>query len=198
MNKEKVYVFDYGKVIEKPMDTKGLYKGLKCGVTYEEFLEYWSITENYMEAFRGCISTEEKIKRSIEKCKCKVDEDGYFIAYKGAKMGFYEDTVDIIKELKKLGKKVCLLSNLAEIDYKILKEQFDMSLFDGLFLSYKMHKVKPEKEIFLEVIEKLMVNPSDIIFFDDRINNIQVARECGIDAYQVTGENIKECSVWKK
>ena len=43
-----------------------------------------------------------------------------------------------------------------------------------------------------------MINPSDIIFFDDRANNIQVARECGIDAYHVTGENIKECSVWKK
>ena len=180
------------------MDTNKLYEGLKCETSYEEFLEYWSSPENYIQAFKGYISTEEKIKRSIEKCKCKVDKEGYFRIYKEAKTGFYEDTVDIIKKLKNSGKKVYLLSNLAEIDYKIFNEQFDMSLFDGLFLSYKMHKVKPGKEIFLEVIEKLKVDPNNIIYFDDKEKNIEVAEKCGIDAYQVTGENIKECGVWKR
>ena len=198
MNTEKVYIFDYGKVIEKPMDTEKLYKGLKCKVTYGEFLEKWSSPENYMDAFKGIISTKEKIERHIKECKCNVDEKEYFEAYKNAKTGYYQDTVDIIKELKKDGNRVYLLSNLAEIDYKIFKEQFDMTLFDGLFLSYEMHKVKPEKEIFEEVINKLEKNPNDIIFFDDREKNVKMARECGIDAYLVTGDSIKECSVWKK
>ena len=195
---EKVYVFDYGKVIEKPMNTEKLYKGLKCNVTYEEFLENWSSPENYMDAFKGIISSEEKIKRSIETCKCNVNEKEYFEAYKNAKTGYYQDTVDIIENLKKEGSKVYLLSNLAEIDYEIFKEQFDISLFDGLFLSYKMHKVKPDKEIFCEVIDKLGKNPSDIIFFDDMEKNVEAAKKCRINAYLVTGDNIKECSVWKK
>ena len=198
MNTEKVYIFDYGKVIEKPMDTEKLYKSLKCNVTYEEFLEQWSSPENYTGAFKGIISTKEKIERHVKECKCNVDEKGYFEAYKNAKTGYYQDTVDIIKELKKDGNRVYLLSNLAEIDYKIFKEQFDMTLFDGLFLAYEMHKVKPEKEIFIEVIDKLGRKPNDIIFFDDREKNVKMARDCGIDAYLVTGDNIKECSVWKK
>ena len=140
----------------------------------------------------------EEMKDKVDICKCNVDEKGYFEAYKNAKTGYYQDTVDIIKELKKEGNKVYLLSNLAEIDYKIFKEQFDMNLFDGLFLSYKMHKIKPEKEIFLEVIDELEKDSNDIIFFDDREKNVKMARECGIDAYLVTGDSIKECSVWKK
>ena len=48
MNTEKVYIFDYGKVIEKPMDTEKLYKSLKCNETYEEFLEQWTSADNYM------------------------------------------------------------------------------------------------------------------------------------------------------
>lgn len=195
---EKVYVFDYGKVIEKPMDIEKLYNGLKSKVTYNEFLEEWMSPENYMDGFKGIITTEEKIKRHIKKCKCEVDIKEYFNAYKNAKTGFYEDTVDVIRKLKNKNKKVYLLSNLAEIDYEILKEQFDMNLFNGLFLSYKMHKVKPEKEIFEEVIDRLEKNPNDIIFFDDKEKNVEVARKCGIDAYKVTGDNIKECSVWKK
>ena len=198
MNTEKVYIFDYGKVIEKPMDTEKLYKSLKCNVTYEEFLEQWSNPKNYMESFKGIISYEEKIKRSIKTCKCNRDEKEYFEAYKNAKTGYYQDTIDIIKELKKDGNKVYLLSNLAEIDYKIFKEEFDMSLFDGLFLSYEMHKVKPEKEIFEEVINKLGKSPNDIIFLDDKEKNVEEAKKCGINAYLVTGDNIKECSIWKK
>ena len=198
MKKEKVYVFDYGKVIEKPMDTKILYKELKSKVTYDEFLDYWTSYENYIDGFKGVITTEEKIKKHIKKCKCEVDIDEYFKAYKNAKTGFYEDTVDIIRKLKNENNKVYLLSNLAEIDYEILKEQFDMNLFDEVFLSYQMHKIKPEKEIFEEVVNKLGKNSKDILFFDDKEKNVKVARKCGIEAYQVTGENIKECSVWKK
>lgn len=193
----KVYIFDYGKVIEKPMDVKKLYKELEAEVSYEEFLENWTNPQNYMEAFKGTISTEEKIEKSIKECKCNIDKEKYFVAYKKAKTGYYEDTIEIIKKLKKEGKKVCLLSNLAEIDYKIFKEELDMSLFDDLFLSYKMHKVKPEKEIFIEVINKLEKKPEEIIFFDDSKNNIEMARKCGINAYLVTGDNIKECSIWK-
>lgn len=198
MNTEKVYIFDYGKVIEKPMDTKILYKELKCEISYEKFLENWSSPENYIDAFKGIISSKEKIERSIKVCKCNVDEKGYIDAYKKAKTGYYQDTVEIIRNLKKDVNRVYLLSNLAEIDYKIFKEQFDMNLFDGLFLSYKMHKIKPEKEIFLEVIDELKKDSNDIIFFDDKVKNVKVAKKCGIDAYQVTGENIKECIVWKK
>ena len=198
MNKEKVYVFDYGNVIEKPMDTKRLYEELKCDVTYDKFLDYWENSPDLLDCFKGNISSKEKIERHIKVCKCNVDEKGYIDAYKKAKTGLYKDTVDIIKNLKESGNEVYLLSNLAEHDYKIFKEQFDMSLFNGLFLSYKMHKIKPEKEIFLEVIDKLEKDPNDIIFFDDREKNVKMARECGIDAYLVTGDNIKECSVWKK
>ena len=194
----KNYIFDYGKVIEKPMDIEKLYRELKSKVTYNEFLKDWISPKNYIDAFRGIITTEEKIKRHIKECKCDVDINEYFNAYKNAKTGFYEDTVEIIEKLKKEGNNIYILSNLAEIDYKIFKEQFDMNLFDGLFLSYKMHKIKPEKEIFLEVIDKLEKNPNDIIFFDDKEKNVEVARKCGIDAYKVTGDNIKECSVWKK
>ena len=60
MNTEKVYIFDYGKVMEKPMDTKILYKELKCEISYEEFLENWSSPENYIDAFKGIISSKKR------------------------------------------------------------------------------------------------------------------------------------------
>ena len=42
---------------------------------------------------------------------------------------FFQDTIQIIKYLKKLEYMVCLLSNLKEIDYEKFLQNFDTSIF---------------------------------------------------------------------
>ena len=42
------------------------------------------------------------------------------------------------------------------------------------------------------MIDALDCEADNIIFFDDNQKNVNGAKQLGIDAYQVTGENIKE------
>ena len=42
------------------------------------------------------------------------------------------------------------------------------------------------------MIDALKCDPDNIIFFDDNEKNVNIANQLGINAYQVTGENIKE------
>ena len=85
------------------------------------------------------------------------------------------------------------------INYDELCNNIDISIFDNLFLSYEMQLLKPDSKIFLETIKKINDNPSNMYFFDDKEKNVNVAKECGINAYQCTGENIKEiiCEIVK-
>lgn len=53
-----------------------------------------------------------------------------------------------------------------------------------------MNLLKPSKEIYEYVIKEIKTSPENIYFFDDSLKNVEGAIACGINAYQVTGENI--------
>lgn len=95
---------------------------------------------------------------------------------------FFQDTIQIIKYLKKLEYMVCLLSNLKEIDYEKFLQNFDTSIFDEMFLSYKLGMLKPDDNIYQYVIDKLKASPEDIYFFDDNKENVDSAIRNGIQA----------------
>ena len=78
------------------------------------------------------------------------------------------------------------------MDYKRYEQQIGKINFDYIFLSYKMKCIKPSNDIYLQVINTLKCDPDNIIFFDDNEKNVNIANQLGINAYQVTGENIKE------
>lgn len=55
--------------------------------------------------------------------------------------------------------------------------------FEKTYLSYEMHMVKPEPEIFKAVIEDAGIEPQETLFIDDSEINCQAARELGIFTY---------------
>lgn len=193
----KIYVFDLGNVIVVPMNTKLLYDKLECQVSYEEFLDFFKNDRSVIDAHAGLISDDEHISKLLEFSGSKKDIEEYKKIFCGPiRNSLYEDTVQIIDNLKKKGYKVCLLSNLRKIDFEWFKTIYDISKFDELFLSYEMHINKPNLEIYNKMINKLGVLPKQIYFFDDSKTNVEAAKECGIQAFLVTGKTIKE--VFKK
>ena len=48
-----------------------------------------------------------------------------------------------------------------------------------------MGHVKPDREAFEYTVERLGVAPGEVYFFDDLLPNVAVAREVGMNAFQV-------------
>lgn len=196
IRKEKIYVFDLGNVIVVPMNIKLLFEKLKCNISYEEFIEFFKKDQSVIDAHTGVISDDEHIEKLLKFSKSNKNIDEYKKIYCGPiRNSLYPDTIEIIDNLKKLGKKVCMLSNLRKIDFEWFSTVYDINKFDELFLSYEMQISKPDKKIYKQMIKKLNVEPENIYFFDDSRVNIEAALECGINAFCVTGETIKD--VWK-
>ncbi len=188
---KKIYVFDMGHVILKPSDLRKLYLEAETETDYTTFKNLFYHSSESEQVYRGdiddntffeIIKNELKSKRTVRELK---------ELYRKNKGGIYEDTYQIIRALKEQENMVCLLSNLKVIDYEYLCQAIDMNLFDKTFLSYLMHMIKPDKEIYESVIDTLGTN--DFYFFDDTESNVLNACELGIRAYQVTGETIKDC-----
>ncbi len=188
---DDVYIFGLGNVLVIPMNVEKLYEKLECGISYQEFLMFFQKDYSVIDAHKGLISDETHIEKLLAFAKSRKTIEEYKKIYKDAKNGLFKETVDVIENLKKDGKKVCLLSNLRKIDFDWFKTIYDVSKFDELFLSYEMHMNKPDKRIYETVIEKLKISPYQIYFFDDNSENILSAKSCEINGYCVTGDNIK-------
>lgn len=189
---DKVFLFDLGNVLAKPLDNHELYNKLNCKITYEQFEEYWFGNDLVIKAHEGLVSDKIHIDALLKYCKSNLSIDDFYKVYNSLDNSLYNNTINIIKELKKKHYKIGLLSNLRLMDFNRYKEQLEQLNFDYMFLSYKMKCIKPSNDIYEKVINSIGIKPQNIIFFDDNHKNVQGALKNGIMAYLVTGNNIKE------
>lgn len=88
-------------------------------------------------------------------------------------------------ELKADGTKKHKLFVLSNMDKEIIEfliqtypEIFD--LFDGIVYSGQTGSLKPERDIYITLLDKYKLDPKDSIFIDDQQENIVAAEELGI------------------
>ena len=187
----KYFVFDLGGVLSVPMVSKKLYEQIEWKVSYDKFLDKFNNSAESIKVHKGEISTKE----FFEYVKRYMNNNITLEEFKNIYVNnneFFNDTIETIKKLKNLGYKVYLLSNLKEIDYEKFIKHFDVSIFDEMFLSFKLGMLKPNDDIYQYVINKLNTKPENIYFFDDNKENVDGAIRNGINAYQVTGETVKK------
>ena len=63
-----------------------------------------------------------------------------------------------------------------------------MTNFCKIFESSKLSMRKPEKEIYIHVLNTLGIKPEEIIFIDDLGINLKPAREIGFNTYKMVDE----------
>ena len=86
---------------------------------------------------------------------------------------------------------VYTLSNITEYHVRAIEREWDglLASATGLFLSYEMGCRKPESKIYEMAIERLQVPAEACFFIDDLAENIEAARELGMQAHQFVPEN---------
>jgi len=110
------------------------------------------------------------------------------------KIDYYQDVADYEHSLKDKCS-IGILSNLTIFDKERLDKQVDLSKYDYVFLSFELGLRKPDKQIYEEVQKQVPFASEDILFIDDRKDNIDSASSLGWNTYQITGlelDKIKE------
>ncbi|QTA38299.1 HAD family phosphatase [Thermosipho ferrireducens] len=172
-------IFDLGRVLINWYPYK--YMKEKFGEDLAEKLNkaIFNATEwNLMD--KGLLSEEElwnlhlkrfpDLKFYIEHLKSKVTE---FLTP-------IEDNIKLIPKLKEKGYRLFILSNFSKNSFEAIYKKYDFfNYFDGMVISSHHKTVKPEKKIYQILIEKYNITPSTSLFIDDKIENINTARELG-------------------
>jgi len=95
----------------------------------------------------------------------------------------FERMCELVKQLKKSGYGIYLLSNASSDFHERRSGIPALSYFDGVLLSADYKLLKPEKEIYLALYEKFSLNPEECFFIDDVQKNIDGAIATGMDGH---------------
>lgn len=138
------------------------------------------MSDIWREADRGVLTDEEILEAcrkeipDLEKELLSVWENRIHIVKE------FPYAVSWIKELKEKGYRVYLLSNYAKTTFAEAERTFEfLKYVDGKVISYEVKAIKPEREIYEELIKRYAVNPKEAVFLDDLKENLEAAKEFG-------------------
>ena len=178
----KIFLFDIGNVL--------------CDFTYERFLQRYEemsgkpvgIHEPEDEALyhaveRGEISDQEYVDRMNQLNELNWTVEDLVEAWQHI---FTANTVgrSLFTHAVSAQVPVYTLSNIAAYHIEAINREWSgfLDQATGLFLSYQLGYRKPHPRIYEKVIEQLGVEPSSCFFIDDLPENIEAARDIGIQA----------------
>jgi len=89
-------------------------------------------------------------------------------------------TVRLVESLRRDGYRVYLFSNTSMPHVRFLKRSGWDGLFDGILTSCELGSCKPRPTAFRRALEKIGAAPSDVVFVDDKEENVIGAKEFGV------------------
>ncbi len=187
MNQINTVVFDIGNVLAG-FDWQEYLSGFGFSKeTKERLAEATFQGNNWKELDRGA-KTDEEI---YEDCLKEVPdlEKELSMVWEG-RLGIvkeYEYSTEWIKSLKAKGYRVYILSNYGINTFAEAKRTFSfLEHADGMVISYEIKHIKPEPEIYEELIRRYNVEPEKAVFIDDLEANVEAAKKFGFHAFRFT------------
>ena len=144
-------------------------------ITPEEWEQYAEDDKLYNERALGKVKTEEEIIEKIaaitpfyisdiQKTEIIINRENRM---KNALMNVDEEILHTLKELKKQGLKICLVSNADIIDCKFWSHSPLSQHFDDAVFSCNVEMLKPDTNIYKYAMDNLNVDPSESLFIGD-------------------------------
>ena len=193
LKEKKILIFDLGGVLIDLHVERSFGALVAMGADPSLLTEKACLLNSYMMQYdRGDITTDEMFSYIASQLPAGGVSDmresiskvwnmmlGEYAPYK-----FYR-----LRELRAKGYRVVMLSNTNDGHWDEIERRFTAtmgeplsSFFDAFYLSYRMHRRKPEPEIFLDLLASEGAGAAECIFFDDSAENCEAARSVGIEA----------------
>jgi putative hydrolase of the HAD superfamily len=184
----RVVVFDYGEVISlEPTDVDRAALVARAGVDAEPFwTAYWAHREpldqgtisiaDYWTAVASDLGVEWDAVDVHE--LWALDHRGWLSVDPG--------TLRVLHALADGGTRMALLSNAGADFSGWLRSGSFAPLFERVFVSGELGLVKPNADIYEHVIAELGITPAELLFVDNKSENVEGARAVGGDGHVFT------------
>jgi len=178
----KAIIFDFGGVLQEETTAaiaQGIAERFGCNVD-----DVQKLTEEEVPDFlTGKIDSREFCHRMVSKLGLSVPAEDFQTVWEelyGSNARAYEETEQLVLQLKGAGYKVAVLSNTVVPHAYHNRTHGLFDAFDTVVLSCEVGLVKPDLPIYELVLERLGLEGSECVFVDDRAENLPSAEKLGM------------------
>ena len=146
-----------------------------------DYVEYCRVEDMFLRLELGQIDTAQFCLEAREQDPAyEGNDEALCHAWNVLLSGIPENRLKRLEELKDRCR-LFLLSNTNEIHWEYARRWWQPEdYFEKIFLSYEMHQVKPDKEIFLQMLQEGEMKAEETLFIDDSKRNCEAAAALGI------------------
>jgi putative hydrolase of the HAD superfamily len=183
-------LFDYGMVLSSVPDELDWRKlELVLGAEEKAFqAAYWKYRDAYDRGALSAATYWETVARDLEKA---IDADVLRALIDADTVVWTRPNVEMMEwsaRLNRAGIKTGILSNIGDaMELGVLGRFPALAEFSHHTFSHRLGIAKPDAEIYRHAVEGLGVPAGEILFVDDREENIAAARAAGMEAVQYLG-----------
>jgi putative hydrolase of the HAD superfamily len=176
-------VFDFGGVMSGTPDRRKVVQFL-CDSLHVTHSEFEKANKKRRHASKSGMTDEEFWVAFSKEKGISLPEDWsqQFMAVMKDALGIDHQMYKIVEALKRKNIAVGLLSNVDEHFAKRAKLIGVYAPFDPCLLSCEIGCEKPDPKAYQILLKRLGLPASDVVFIDDKQENIDQARKQGIDA----------------
>ncbi|CMW19859.1 hydrolase [Streptococcus pneumoniae] len=181
-------IFDLGNVLIEWNKEKILSKICKNDLEYNLFNKFVFQSNLWIDLDNGKISLEFLENQLIDEMGHQYQDQIHELVWNWFNyIDLYDEVYELIKQLKKKNFQIYVLSNTSSIFHILLDSVLSKvsSVLDGYVISCEVKMMKPQKEIYLSLVNKYQLDIKDCIFLDDLEENVEAARTLGIKAFQI-------------
>ncbi len=181
-------IFDLGNVLIEWNKEKILSKICKNDLEYNLFNKFVFQSNLWIDLDNGKISLEFLENQLIDEMGHQYQDQIHELVWNWFNyVDLYDEVYELIKQLKKKNFQIYVLSNTSSIFHILLDSVLSKvsSVLDGYVISCEVKMMKPQKEIYLSLVNKYQLDIKDCIFLDDLEENVEAARTLAIKAFQI-------------
>lgn len=183
----KALIFDLGNVVFN-VDFSLIYKhwSERSGISYDKIKNYFEQDKNFDKFERGDLTEEEYRKITNKNLGMNLSEKDFDEGLTALYLDETHDINTLLKELK-MDYRIIALSNTNIIHKRVWRNKYKdtMDQFEKIFSSHEINTRKPEAEPYLIALDYLKIKPEEVIFLDDKEENIEPAKTLGIETVTV-------------
>jgi len=192
--KERImlYIFDLGNVIVD-IDFNRVFGAWSdfSRVPLATLKQKFVMGEAFHQHERGEISDEAFAEALCHEMDLPLSYEQFSHGWQAIFVGLRPEVTAIMRKLRQQGHRVVVLSNTNRLHTTFWPDEYPevRESADHIYLSQEMGMRKPETRIYQQVLEAEGFSANDTVFFDDNVDNIEGARQLGINSILVTGKD---------